>query len=233
MKKMNRKIISRILDRRAMLIYFAAWLLLFTVTPGQKSAMNFLGGFSPRESRGLDVLGIMRWNLCVLPPVAVSILFMDVEAGVLRTYTMIRVKKAKEWFLPRFAGIAAANLVYLLLSVGLTEVCTGSGDYRRDGFPLFLLLFFLHSFLMSTVSVALCAKSRGVHMPVVFYLAVEGVMVVIGNIFPQTAACLPPYWGMIRQAGGGGGIFYPLLIIGFSAVIIVISVIFIVKSLRA
>lgn len=90
------RIAGRILDRRAIMIYFAAWLLFFAVTPGHKGAMAILGGFSPQESRGMDILGIIRWNLCVLPPVAVSILFMDVEMGVLRVYTMVRSGSMKK-----------------------------------------------------------------------------------------------------------------------------------------
>ncbi len=231
-KSKNWKIISRILDRRAAMIYFAAWLLFFTVMPGQKGAMDILGGFSPQESRGLDILGIMRWNLCVLPPVAVSILFMDVEMGVLRVYTMVRSGSVGKWYLPRFIGIVAANLVYLLLFVGITEAGVGSGDYKRNGFGLFLAVFFLHSFLMSVVSVALCGKNRRVHTAVFFYLLVEGIMVVIGDIFPRTAACLPPYWGMIRQVGGGST-GYLFGIMGLSAVAIAVSAVFTIYSLRA
>lgn len=231
-KTKNWMIISRILDRRAIIIYFAAWLLFFTVTPGQKGAMDILGGFSPQESRGLDIMGIMRWNLCVLPPVAASILFMDVEMGALRVYTMVRSGSVKEWFFPRFMGIAVANLAYLLLIVGIAEIGVGSGDYKRDGFGLFLAVFFLHSFLMSAVSVALCGKNRRVHTAVVFYLLVEGIMVVIGDIFSRTAACLPPYWGMIRQVGGGST-GYLFGIMGISAVVIAVSAVYILKSLRA
>lgn len=231
-KSKNWKIISRILDRRAIMIYFAAWLLFFTVTPGQKGAMDILGGFSPQESRGLDIMGIMRWNLCVLPPVAASILFMDVEMGALRVYTMVRSGSVKEWFFPRFMGIAVANLAYLLLIVGIAEIGVGSGDYKRDGFGLFLAVFFLHSFLMSAVSVALCGKNRRVHTAMVFYLLVEGIMVVIGEIFPRIAACLPPYWGMIWQVGGGST-GYLFGIMGLSAVVIAVSAVYILKSLRA
>lgn len=231
---MKGKIISRILDKRALIIYLTACLLLFIVTPGQKGVMNILGGFSPQGSRGLDIIGIMRWNLCVLPPVAASILFMDVEMGTLRVYTLIRTKNAKRWFLPRFVAIAAANLIYLILFTVLTEVCAGSGDSKRNSFLLFLTIFFLHSFMMSVVSVALCVRGGGVHVSVIFFLAVEGIMVVIGEIFPQTAAYLLPYWGMIQQVGAyDSSVFYLLLIMGVPAAMIASSTIFIVKSLRA
>ena len=40
---MNRKMVGQILDKRAFMIYFAAWLLLFTVAPGPKSTMNLSG----------------------------------------------------------------------------------------------------------------------------------------------------------------------------------------------
>lgn len=231
---MKGKIISRILDRRAIIIYLAACLLLFIVTPGQKGVMNILGGFTPKGSRGLDIIGIMRWNLCVLPPVAASILFMDVEMGALRVYTLIRTKNVKRWFLSRFTAIAAANLIYLFLFTVLAESYAGSGDYKRNGFFVFLTIFFLHSFMMSVVSVALCARSGGVRISVIFFLAVEGIMVVIGDIFPQTAAYLLPYWGMIQQVGAyDGSVLYLLLIMGVQTAMIVSSTILIVKSLRA
>ena len=70
-------------------------------------------------------------------------------------------------------------------------------------------------------------------MAVVFYLTVEGIMVVIGDIFPQTAAYLLPYWGMIRQVGEASESGYLLSIMGFSAVVIAGSVICIIKGLRA
>ena len=231
---MKGKIISRILDKRALIIYLAACLLLFIVTPGQKSVMNVLGGFSPQGSRGLDIIGIMRWNLCVLPPVAASILFMDVEMGALRVYTLIRTKNAKRWFLPRFTVIAAANMIYLFLFTILAESYAGSGDYKRNRFFVFLTIFFLHSFMMSVVSVALCARNGGVRISVIFFLAVEGIMVVIGDIFPQTAAYLLPYWGMIQQVGAyDGSVLYLLLIMGVQTAMIAGSTILIVKSLWA
>ncbi len=230
---MNRKMISRIMDKRAIAIYLAVFLLLFAVTPGQKDVLDILGGFSPQESREPDMIGMMRWSLCVLPPVAVSILFMDAEIGGLRFYTMVRAKTVKKWFFLRFMGIVAANLLYLLLFAVLTEICAGNGGYKRRGFLLFLLLFFVHSFCVSMVSVALCTQSKGIHMAVVFYLAVEGIMVVIGDIFPQTAAYLPPYWGMIRQVGEACRSGYLLSIMGISAVVIAGAVIGIIKGLRA
>lgn len=229
---MRGEMIGRILDRRALIIYLAACLLLFIVTPGQKSVLNVLGGFSPKGSRGLDIIGIMRWNLCVLPPVVASILFMDVEMGALRVYTLIRTKDAKKWFLPRFTAIAANNLIYLLLFTVLAEICA-CADYKRSSFILFLIIFFLHSFMMSIASVALCALSGGVHVSIIFFLAVEGIMVVIGDIFPQTAAYLVPYWGMIQHVGAyDGSVPYLLLIMGVTAVMIAGSALIIIKSLR-
>lgn len=234
-KMVKGKIISRILDKRALIIYLAACLMLFILAPGQKSVMNVLGGFSPQGSKGLDIIGIMRWNLCVLPPVAVSILFMDVEMGALRVYTLIRTKNAKRWFLPRFIAIAVANLSYLFLFTVLAEVYTGSGDYSRGSFYVLLTIFFLHSFMMSVISAALCAWSGGVHVSVIFFLAVEGIMVVIGDIFPRTAAYLLPYWGMIQQVGvtHDGSVLYLVLIIGVSAAMIIGAALLIIKCLRA
>lgn len=232
---MKGKMIGRILDRRAVLLYLSAWLLLFAVTPGQRGAMDVLGGFSPRGSRGLDIPGIMRWNLCVLPPVAASILFVETEMGALRNFTMMRAKNAKRWFLMRFTAIAAANLIFLLPFTGTAEALMGRGEVGSGRFFVFLILFFGHSFVMSMVSVAFFAGRGGIRASVISFLTVEGVMVVIGNAFPPAAACLPTYWGMIRQveeAYDGGGL-YPALIMGATAAAIAGSAVFIIRSLRA
>lgn len=215
-------------------MYIVVIILLFAVTPGQKGVINILAGFSPQESRGLDIIGIIRWNLCVLPPVVASILFMDMEMGVLQIYTMIRSENIKKWFIQRFMGIVIANLFYMLLFVVITELCADAGDYKKKGFLLFLTLFFLHTLLISLVSVALCTQSKNIHITIVFYLAVEGIMVVIGEFFPKIAAYLPPYWGMIRQVENAlsGTISYLFLITGISAVIMIGSFMFTIKCLR-
>lgn len=232
---MNIKIINMILNRRIIAMYIAVIILLFAVTSGHNGAMNILAGFSPQESRGLDIIGIIRWNLCVLPPVATSILFMDIEIRVLQIYTMIRSKNIIKWFIQRFIGIVIANLFYLFLFVVIAEICVAPGDYKKNGFLLFLTLFFLHTLLVSLVSVALCVQSKNIHITIVFYLTVEGIMVVIGEFFPKIAAYLPPYWGMIRQVENSsfGDMSYLFLIIGISVVIIISSFIFIIKTLRA
>lgn len=231
---MNIKMINRILNGRTIIMYAAVMILLLAVTP-EKGAMDILAGFSPQEGRGLDMIGIIRWNLCVLPPVAASILFMDSEMGRLRIYTMIRSKNVKKWFIQRFMGIVTANLFYLFLPVAITEICAAVGDYKKKGFLLFLTLFFLHTLLISLVSVALFVQNKNLHITMVFYLTVEGIMVVIGEFFPKIAAYLPPYWGMIRQVGNSfaGNRSYLFLIASISAVIMMSSVIFIIKNLRA
>ncbi|MCM1468810.1 MAG: hypothetical protein NC086_11730 [Alistipes sp.] len=231
---MNIKIINRILNGRTIIMYAAVMILLIAVTP-EKGAMDILAGFSPQGGRGLDMIGIIRWNLCVLPPVAASILFMDLEMGVLRIYTMIRSENVKKWFTRRFMGIVTANLSYLFLFVAVTEICVAAGDYRKKEFLLFLTLFFLHTLLMSLVSVALFVQSKKLHITIVFYLTVEGIMVVVGELFSKIAAYLPPYWGMIRQVGNAsfGNRSYLFLIVSISAVIMISSVIFIIKNLRA
>ena len=231
---MNMKIINMMLNRRTITMYIVVIILLFAVTPGQKGVINILAGFSPQESRGLDIIGIIRWNLCVLPPVVASILFMDMEMGVLQIYTMIRSENIKKWFIQRFMGIVIANLFYMLLFVVITELCAGAGDYKKKRFLLFLTLFFLHTLLISLVSVALCTRSKNIYITIVFYLAVEGIMVVIGEFFPKIAAYLPPYWGMIRQVENAlsGTISYLFLITGISAVIMIGSFMFTIKCLR-
>lgn len=85
-----RAIITRIISWRTIAAYIAVFLLLVITAPKGVSITELLGGFSAIGGMGrLNILGIMRWNLCVLPPVAVSILFMSSELGPLSAYTVI------------------------------------------------------------------------------------------------------------------------------------------------
>lgn len=246
--------IRRILSRRNYVIYFAACLLLTIVTQEAGSAVDILGGFTPAQGGSLNVLEIMCWNLGILPPVGAAVLFMEEELGTMRYFTLPRSKSVRRWCLLRFAAIGAVNLSYLLTAEAVSVFCAmmragwsgetvknavgnavGNADMRKGcSIIIFLAVFFVHSFMMSSVSAALLAWKGRPQAPLLLFLVVEGCLTIVGNLFPRAGAYLPPYWGMARQARfwAEDGMLYLLWIAGLQAALAAAAVSYVAVRLQ-
>lgn len=199
---MSRTIITRIINWRTVTAYLAMFLLLMITAPKSASTVGLLGGFSTVGGMGrLNILGIIRWNLCVLPPVAVSILFMASELGPLSTYTVMRAASIKTWYLVRLCAVILANLIYISTFILLGAVF--GLNARSEPFRLYqlMLVFPMHTILMSGISVMLLTVCRSSKAPVFSYFAVEGCMVIGGSLFPGISKYLLPFWGMAQSEG--------------------------------
>lgn len=185
-----------------MAVYLAIFLLLIITAPKGVSITELLGGFSAIGGmRRLNILGIMRWNLCVLPPVAASILFMSSELGPLSTYTVIRAASIKTWYLVRLCAVILANLIYIFAFILLGAAFglnAGSEPFRL--YQL-MLVFPMHTALMSSISVMLLTVCRLSKASIFVYFVVEGVMVIGGSVFPGASKYLLPFWGMVQSEG--------------------------------
>ena len=72
---MNTKIIERTLTPTICTFYLLMCCLLAATAEG-KTVIDIWGGFVPSGGLLSNVIGIVRWNICVMPPVMVSNLFM-------------------------------------------------------------------------------------------------------------------------------------------------------------
>lgn len=199
---MNRAVITRIINWRTAAAYLAIFLLLIMTAPKGVSITELLGGFSVIGGmRRLNILGIIRWNLCVLPPVAVGILFMSSELGPLSTYTVMRTASIKTWYLVRLCAVILANLIYIS-----TFIFLGAAfglNARSEPFRLYqlMLVFPMHTILMSSISVMMLTVCRSSKAAIFSYFAVEGGMVIWGSLFPDISKYLLPFWGMAQSEG--------------------------------
>lgn len=185
-----------------MTAYLAMFLLLVITAPKSVSTVELLGGFSAVGGMGrLNILGIMRWNLCVLPPVAVSILFMSSELGPLSIYTVMRATSIKMWYLVRLCAIILANLIYISLFILLgAAFCLNIRGEPARLFQL-MLVFPIHTILMSGISMMLLTICRLSKVSIFAYFIVEGGMVIGGSLFPSISKYLLPFWGMVQSEG--------------------------------
>ena len=199
---MSRAMITRILNRYTIAAYFAMFLLLLITAPGNVSITELLGGFSAVRGMGrLNILGIIRWNLCVLPPVAVSTLFMSSELGRFSTYTVIRAASMKTWYLVRLCTVILANLIYTSAFTLLGAVLGLNARSELSQIYQLILIFPMHTTLMSGISAALLTISRSSKVSIFAYFIVEGGMVIGGSLFPSISQYLLPFWGMVQSEG--------------------------------
>ena len=197
---MTGKTVARIFDFRTIILYLIAYLLLFATAAGKTSMVDLFGGFSACQNRGmLNVFAIMRWNLCVLPPVAASVLYMVSELGAFSRYSVLRYKTLKHWYFVRIAAVVAVNLAYLLAFFLFTEFSGLNAGCDRALLLHLLFVFPAHTVLLSVISVTLLAVCRSAKIPMMVFLAVEGFLVLAGTFFPQASRFLPPFWAMARN----------------------------------
>ena len=192
--------IKRILNWQIQIINFSVILLLLITAPEGMPTVNLLGGFSAINGMGrLNILAIMRWNLCVLPPIATSILFMSSELGPLSTYTVMRTTGVKSWYLIRLCAIVLANLIYIFTFILLGAAL---GINEKSDLPCLyrlMLVFPMHTILMSTISLTLIIILRSTKAAILAYLIVDGGLVILGSILPTVSKYLLPFWGMAQS----------------------------------
>lgn len=118
---MKGRLFTRVFDHHTFACYFAAIALMLFLVGGHRSPLLFFMGFSAQDGAGgLDIMRTMEWNLCVLPPVSASILFLMPELGALSTYTIVRSKNIRRWWLMRLAAVVVINYVFFLFALGPT-----------------------------------------------------------------------------------------------------------------
>lgn len=191
----------RIFNRHTLVCYLSTITLIFFLAGGQRSPCSFFLGFSALDSAGgLNLLKIMEWNLCVLAPVSASLLFLMPEMGPLSTYTILRTKTIRHWWIMRLAAVVAINYVFSLIGLFILP----GRDMQMAEWLLAMVLFPLHTTLLSTFCAGgmLLLSSRAA---VIFYLLVEGGLLVIGMAYPPVSLFLLPYWGMAQAIGAHWG----------------------------
>ncbi len=232
---MNLQMMSRILNSRGIAIYLIAYLLLLVTAPGQASVIEIMGGFSLVGSTGLKVISIMRWNLCVLPPVIVSMLFMSLELGKLSCYTVIRTRSIGHWFAVRYICIALAGIVYLLSFELITTILGYNAGCGIKSVCVFMLVFSVHITLISTISVTLLVISRSHRIALLSFFAIDGGMVVVGSMFPSASKYILPFWGMANNENllSLNNHLYLLATVGISVLLLALLVTAVLRWLRA
>lgn len=181
----------------------AVCLMLFLFCVRSSTTILFQG-FSAANSMGrLDLLKTMEWNLCILPPVSASLLFIAPELGVLSTYTVLRTSTMRRWWLARFGAMAMINYVFFFFALGVLTLFAGNTMQWAQWLPT-AALFPLHTTVLSALCCCgiLLSSSRAA---VIIYLLIEAGLLLIGLALPPVSLFLIPYWGMVQAMGSSWG----------------------------
>lgn len=197
---MKGRLFTRVFDRHTLTCYLAAIALMLFLVDGHRSPLSFFLGFSAQDGAGgLDILKAMEWNLCVLPPISASLLFLMPELGTLSTYTVLRSKNIRRWWLMRLAPVVVINYVFFLFALVLLSLVPGSYLLWTE-WSVAIVLFPLHTTLLSI----LCAGGMilfASRAAIILYLLIECGLLMVGTAYPPVSLFLPPYWGMAKAMG--------------------------------
>ena len=194
---MKLRLFTRVFDRYTIFCYLAAIALMLFISGTQRSPLSLFIGFSAQNSAGgLDILKTMEWNLCILPPISASVLFLMPELGVLSTYTIVRSKNIGRWWMMRMTAVIVINYTFFLFAWVLLSLLSGA-KLLGEEWGMAIVLFPLHTALLSIfcASGMILFSSRAT---IVLYLLVECGLLGVGMTYPPISFYLPPYWGMAR-----------------------------------
>lgn len=199
--------VKQILCWRTLICYCVAVCLILFLATDQTSPEEFFAGFSAQSSMGrLNLVMAMKWNLCTLPPVSASILFMKSELGVFSTYTVLRTSSMIRWYLARFLAIVVANITFLFLALAIIALVRTKNILLWDELIHVGTLFPLHTILISVLCCGATLVFSSSRAAVGVYLLIEGGMLTLGLAFAPASLFLLPFWGMERAVGVKWGV---------------------------
>lgn len=179
--------------------YFCICFLLIA-TDSQNAGVLIWGGFSPTGGMGLNIIAIIRWNLCVMPPVIACNLFMVPEIGKFSSFTMLRERSVQRWFFKRYFTVVLTALSYIAVVLIITTVFGLNKGVLEKSILRFGYIFLVHILLLITASIGVLIKYKSVKASLLLYFTVEGIMVVVGSSYPSISGYLMPFWGMANNS---------------------------------
>ena len=191
---MIRQTYFRTVNFQTLAFFFLSSSLLLLCAAPNSTILDVFGGFS--ATGGVNVLGIIRWNLCVFPPVLVSTIFISREIGSMYIFTILRMKSVSHWCKTNFAAVYFINITYFFVVLSYSVVCTFWLHCNLRELLMFGMQFTFHTTMISLLTVFVGIFINSLHAALVTFLLVEGFGVVVGSVAPKVSPFLLSFWGM-------------------------------------
>lgn len=216
---MNVKIISRVLTPAIWIFYIIVGCLII-LTAETKTVLDIWGGFTPTGGMALNILGIMQWNICIMPPVVACNLFMIAEIGQLSIFTMAREHSVQKWYFKRYAAAVLSVFAYIAFVLLITTAFGFNRSLQLEQLVRFVLCFSMHSVLLVSASIAVLIIYKSSKAALLLYLTIEGIMVIVGSAYPVISNYLFPFWGMAKN--NGNAFLIVKMLISFLLIILIV-----------
>ena len=192
-------IVKRVLNLKNIIIYLC-FIVLLIISFNNSSIYEILGGIdSSKNNNILNVTQIIKWNLCVLPPIIISLLFLSEEFGAFRKFTLIRSKNVKEWVLVRFGIVIFINYIYIFLFFIITYFIGINSELDIRDIILLLIVFPIHTVAISMLIETIAVITNSQKNAIISYFFIEGFTVILGLLYPTISKYLISYWGMLEN----------------------------------
>ena len=192
-------IVKRVLNFKNIIIYLC-FIVLLIISFNNSSIYEILGGIdSSKNNNILNITQIIKWNLCVLPPIIISLLFLSEEFGIFRKFTLIRSKSVKEWVLVRFGIIVMINYIYIFLFFLVTDLIEINKELNIKDSLLLLFVFPIHTITISMIIETIATITNSQKNAMISYFLIEGFTVILGLLYPKISKYMISYWGMLEN----------------------------------
>lgn len=191
------KILFKGMNRSSIITYILIICLLSLHADPANPLLDIIGGF--QTTGFLEIFEIVCWVLCVLPPVAASVLFLSIELGGFSVYTVLRSHSILNWWLPRLFSVIITNIIYfftvlLFCAIRFSFIITDWTEIIFLG-----VRFISHSSMVSLLSILLLVTTSSLASAVIAFIFVDGISVAVGSVLPRLCKFLPPFWGMAQN----------------------------------
>ena len=220
---------QRIINIRTFLIYIAAFAVLRALT-GNMCFGDVFGGFPVEKGYGLPFERIMAWNICILPPIVVGMIYIDEELGRSGIYTMVRSRYMKKWWSLHWITLAVADGLYVACIITMDMLWCYRG-HGCEEYWIFALTFLIHIFVVTVLAVCVLVVSKSLKAALLGYGFVEIFFTAAGCMNVGLSNVLLPFWGMVNHKNGWnmGELEYRLTMCGISLVIAAVVMLLVEK----
>ncbi len=189
---------NRIFSLKFLSVYLISVGFLVFISDSQEklSFRSLLGGISHETfSSGINTYEVFCWNIGVLPPLTLSILYIMEEVGDYSIYTLIRTRTTRMWWNYRWLTIVWLNVSYIFVVLGVTDIQSLYSWSDLGEISLFLLHTCSVSFLLVTILVLI----KSLKFLLISYGVIEVLLVVVGDSYPAIQKYLFPFWAMAKN----------------------------------
>ena len=173
---------------KIILVYGGIWAILFFAGGHVFSNINdFLifhfGGVKIEATvNHFNMMAFIRWTIAVLPPIIISLIYVERECSVYCVYTIMRYGSLNKWWRDRFCVVLVNQYIYLLMGMGLAAAIHFNAITKINisSFFFIILLFPLFTLIITLICITLFLIIKSQKAAIATCLILTGFITTLG-----------------------------------------------------